>query len=105
MNSAVKHFRYDFLGLFRIITGKVTCVYRLREKGERKRKANKTFVFSCFIQLFSSFLFILKFIHFYLFSFFFFLTASITQLKKKKEKKMKITKNDFMLYNPPGGHS
>lgn len=62
-------------------------VYRLREKGERKRKANKTFVFSCFIQLFSSFLFILKFIHFYLFSFFFFfLTASITQLKKKERK-------------------
>lgn len=104
MNSAVKHFRYDFLGLFRIITGKVTCVYRLREKGERKRKANKTFVFSCFIQLFSSFLFILKFIHFYLFSFFFF-NGFYHTTQKKKEKKMKITKNDFMLYNPPGGHS
>lgn len=105
MNSAVKHFRYDFLGLFRIITGKVTCVYRLREKGERKRKANKTFVFSCFIQLFSSFLFILKFIHFYLFSFFFFFNGFYHTTQKKKEKKMKITKNDFMLYNPPGGHS
>lgn len=69
-------------------------VYRLREKGERKRKANKTFVFSCFIQLFSSFLFILKFIHFYLFSFFFFFFNGFyhTTQKKKKKRKWKSPK-------------
>lgn len=69
-----------------------------------QKSQNRAFVFNIFILLFSLFLFVLKFIlcvawTFFFFSFFFLNGfCHLTHLNK-------ITKNDFMLYNPPGGHS
>lgn len=68
-----------------------------------QRTKSGQFVFNIFIHLFSLFLFVLKFILclldlFFFFFFFFNGFCRLTHLNK-------ITKNDFMLYNPPGGHS
>lgn len=64
---------------------------------------HRVFVFNIFICLFSLFLFVLKFIlcvFWTSFSFFFFFNGFCHLIQLNK-----ITKNDFMLYNPPGGHS
>lgn len=67
------------------------------------KKTKRAFVFNIFIHLFSLFLFVLKFILclFWTFFFYYFILNSFCRLTHLN----KITKNDFMLYNPPGGHS